>query len=72
MLSSFKGPKSKKGKNVGQAILAPGQFLSRATTWADQVKICKDHDDMDTALIGCVPTKGCRGEHAQNGSCQMG
>ena len=43
MLSLFKGPKSKKGKNVGQAILALGQFLSRAKTWADQVKICKDH-----------------------------
>ena len=50
MLLLLKGHKSKKGKDVGATSLVPGQFLDRALTWEDQVKLCKDHDNMDLAL----------------------
>ena len=51
MLSIFSVKKSKLGnKYVGKTTLAPGQFLTRATTWNDQIKICIDHGEMGTAL----------------------
>ena len=53
MLSIFKGNRSKKGKDVGKTNLVPGQFLDRALTWIDQIKICEEHDRMDLALDIC-------------------
>ena len=48
MLTPFKGIKPK--KDVGKTTLIPGQYLDRATTWDDQIKICRDHDQTDLAL----------------------
>ena len=48
MLTPFKGIKPK--KDVGETTLIPGQSLDRATTWDDQIKICRDNDQMDLAL----------------------
>ena len=45
---TFKGIKPK--KDVGKTTLIPGQYLDRATTWDDQIKICRDHDQTDLAL----------------------
>jgi hypothetical protein len=47
MLTPFKGIKPK--KDVGETTLTPGH-LDRATTWEDQIKICRDNDQMDLAL----------------------
>ena len=45
---TFKGIKPK--KDVGETTLIPGQYLDRATTWDDQIKICRDNDQTDLAL----------------------
>ena len=45
---TFKGIKPK--KDVGKTTLIPGQHLDRATTWDDQIKICRDNDQTDLAL----------------------
>ena len=45
---TFKGSKPKKA--VGATTLIPGQFLDRANTWEDQIRICRDNYKKDLAL----------------------
>ena len=42
MLTPFKGIKPK--KDVRKTDLIPGQYLDQATTWDDQIGICREHD----------------------------
>ena len=44
---TFKGSKPKKA--VGATTLIPGQFLDRANTWEDQIRICRDNYKKDLA-----------------------
>ena len=45
---TFKGSKPKKA--VGATTLIPGQYLDRANTWEDQIRICRDNYKKDLAL----------------------